>query len=285
MAAGVAVWSVATFVSGLARGAWSLARRARGRRRRRGELRDGRADAHRRHGPAGARRGAGSRSSTSAIPIGSALGYVLGGFLETRVGWRARSSSSGGPGLLAALSASSSPSRRGRPGKRPPGSARLGEALARVPLYRRVVLGYCAYTFALGGFQHWAPTYMHTRFDIDPATQTTCSASFGRRGVHRHARSAARGGACGATGRSIARRRRRPARTGEMYAAIARGLWRSALGATIRRPLAAVARGRHAPPFFAFIFRGIAFVFLLTAPINAAILERSPSSFARARWR
>ncbi|HEY5944740.1 MAG TPA: MFS transporter, partial [Kofleriaceae bacterium] len=36
--------------------------------------------------------------------------------------------------------------------------------LARLPLFRRAVLGYCAYTAALGAFSYWAPTFIAERF-------------------------------------------------------------------------------------------------------------------------
>ena len=39
-----------------------------------------------------------------AIPVGSALGYVLGGLIEPHYGWRAAFWVVGGPGLVAALS-------------------------------------------------------------------------------------------------------------------------------------------------------------------------------------
>jgi hypothetical protein len=46
--------------------------------------------------------------------------------------------------------------------------------LARLPLYRRAVLGYCAHTAAIGAFSYWAPTFLVRRFGnllaADPST-------------------------------------------------------------------------------------------------------------------
>ena len=39
--------------------------------------------------------------------------------------------------------------------------------LARIPLYRRAVLGYCAHTAAIGAFAYWAPTFLSERFARD----------------------------------------------------------------------------------------------------------------------
>ena len=40
----------------------------------------------------------------------------------------------------------------------------VARKLARIPLYRRAVLGYCAHTAAIGAFSYWAPTFLARRF-------------------------------------------------------------------------------------------------------------------------
>ncbi|HEX4446999.1 MAG TPA: MFS transporter, partial [Polyangiaceae bacterium] len=113
----------------------------------------------------------------AAIPIGSALGYLVGGAVLHAHGWRSAFFVAGGPGLVVGLfclliAAPESPTAQAE--KRAPLQAKavggLGEAaaaLAAVPLYRSTVLGYCAYTFALGGFAYWAPAYLHRQYGIE----------------------------------------------------------------------------------------------------------------------
>ncbi len=99
-----------------------------------------------------------------AIPVGSALGFVIGGFIEARWGWRAAFYICGGPGIVLSLACLliQEPKRKLREAK---GSLVEGlRTLARLPLFRRAVLGYCAYTAALGAFAHWAPRFIAERF-------------------------------------------------------------------------------------------------------------------------
>jgi MFS family permease len=99
-----------------------------------------------------------------AIPVGAALGYVLGGFIEARWGWRAAFYVCGGPGVVLALTCLliAEPKRKLREAH---GKVLDGlRTLAKLPLFRRAVLGYCAYTAALGAFSYWAPTFLAERF-------------------------------------------------------------------------------------------------------------------------
>jgi MFS transporter, Spinster family, sphingosine-1-phosphate transporter len=113
-----------------------------------------------------------------AIPVGSALGYVLGGFIEARWGWRAAFYVCGGPGLLLSVTCLliNEPVRKLREGK---GKVIDGlRTLSRIPLFRRAVLGYCAYTAALGAFAHWAPLFIADRFQ-GSLTDETANYYFG----------------------------------------------------------------------------------------------------------
>jgi MFS transporter, Spinster family, sphingosine-1-phosphate transporter len=40
-------------------------------------------------------------------------------------------------------------------------------ALAKIPLYRRSVLGYCAHTAGIGGFAYWSPKFLVHRYRLD----------------------------------------------------------------------------------------------------------------------
>jgi MFS transporter, Spinster family, sphingosine-1-phosphate transporter len=111
----------------------------------------------------------------SAIPIGSAAGYALGGLLDQRFGWRAAFYAAGLPGLALALlclrledpprgAQESEPGTEPHPG---PGVSARGEGvwksyarLLRNRPYRLTVAGYAAYTFALGGMAFWAPAFL-----------------------------------------------------------------------------------------------------------------------------
>jgi MFS family permease len=107
-----------------------------------------------------------------AIPVGSALGYVIGGFIEARWGWRSAFYICGGPGLVLALSCLLivEPERKLREAR---GKVIEGlRTLAKLPLFRRAVLGYCAYTAALGAFSFWAPKFLAERFPTQLHTAT-----------------------------------------------------------------------------------------------------------------
>jgi MFS family permease len=112
-----------------------------------------------------------------AIPVGSALGFVIGGAVDHRFGWRPAFFVAGLPGLVLALLAlrMRDVRRDASPHAAPlPAAARTRPAIARAwhslrtayaPFfadrpYLRTVLGYCAYTFALGGISFWMPTFM-----------------------------------------------------------------------------------------------------------------------------
>jgi MFS transporter, Spinster family, sphingosine-1-phosphate transporter len=103
----------------------------------------------------------------AAIPVGSALGYVLGGLMDRHFGWRAAFFVAGGPGLLLALLclAIRDPPRGARDGAAllPAGPGGAREAYARLFAnrpYRATVAGYAAYTFALGGLAAWTPAFL-----------------------------------------------------------------------------------------------------------------------------
>jgi MFS family permease len=122
-----------------------------------------------------------------ALPVGSALAYLVGGFVGGHWGWRPAFLLAGLPGLvLAALifrTASPAPlaSHTGGGGEgKADGFSRIagmGEAavfhpqkresilagaldLWRMPTLRRVTLGYGMITFTLGGLAFWMPRYL-----------------------------------------------------------------------------------------------------------------------------
>jgi len=104
----------------------------------------------------------------SAIPAGSALGFVLGGQLSAALGWRRAFYTVGLPGLLFALLALTirEPQRGGSEGtpvasaSPPPALLDTYKLLWHNRVYVVITLGFIAYTFALGGLVVWMPAFL-----------------------------------------------------------------------------------------------------------------------------
>lgn len=186
LALGVAIWSFATALAGLA---WSYAslfaaRAAVGI----GEAAYGTispallADYFPRE-----RRGRAFATFFAAIPVGSALGYVVGGLADHYFGWRRAFFVAGGPGLvLAALALRLYDPPRGAQdageaterGDRPAAaSGRVAPWAAYHALfanrpYLLTVLGYAAYTFAIGALAFWTPAFLERTRGIPKAQAT-----------------------------------------------------------------------------------------------------------------
>jgi MFS transporter, Spinster family, sphingosine-1-phosphate transporter len=125
-----------------------------------------------------------------AIPVGSALGYVVGGLVDKHYGWRAAFFVAGTPGLLLAalcLLLRDPPrgiqDRAGAAGEAAPSAPRssisretwvtYGRLLRNKP-YALTVLGYAAYTFAIGGLGVWMPSFLERARGI-PRSEATVS--------------------------------------------------------------------------------------------------------------
>ncbi len=97
-----------------------------------------------------------------AIPVGTALGYLIGGYFGTRFGWRAPFYIAGAPGFLLAFIMMFIPEpKRGQFDSlrdTPERATVLG--LARNPAFWTATLGMAAMTFSLGGLQVWMPTFL-----------------------------------------------------------------------------------------------------------------------------
>jgi MFS transporter, Spinster family, sphingosine-1-phosphate transporter len=144
-----------------------------------------------------------------AIPVGAALGYIVGGLMSHHFGWRAAFFVAGAPGLLLAAlvlrvkdpprgsqdesegGEAAQPAKATATDPTTNGSSRTStgnsasdapargaiavyvDLLKRAP-YLLVVLGYAAYTFALGGLAVWMPNFLERVHNI-PAVQATTS--------------------------------------------------------------------------------------------------------------
>lgn len=98
-----------------------------------------------------------------AIPVGTALGYVLGGFMGPAYGWRAPFYVGAAPGAALALLLLFIPEpplgQFDHVEKSPNHDTLRG--LARNPAFLTATLGMAMMTFALGGLQVWMPTFLH----------------------------------------------------------------------------------------------------------------------------
>lgn len=115
-----------------------------------------------------------------AIPVGAALGYIVGGLMSHHFNWRAAFFIAGAPGIVLALLVLGlkDPPRGGQDEGASAETTALASPVAvylglfkQLP-YMLVVLGYAAYTFALGGLAVWMPNFLERVHNI-PAVQAT----------------------------------------------------------------------------------------------------------------
>ncbi len=107
-----------------------------------------------------------------ATPLGSALGYIAGGIALAYGGWRLGFWWAGAPGLLLALGLLGlTEPVRGTPDEAAAGNAPVASfrvpglggivSLFRIGDYVLTLLGLTAYTFAIGAFAAWGPTFLN----------------------------------------------------------------------------------------------------------------------------
>jgi predicted MFS family arabinose efflux permease len=97
------------------------------------------------------------------LPVGSALGYFVGGYVAQYFGsWRAPFMAAGIPGFLLALLLWMLPEPpRGQHEEHAPVDVRtLLKGLLRNGAFLTATFGMAAYTFAMGGMQVWIPTFL-----------------------------------------------------------------------------------------------------------------------------
>jgi MFS transporter, Spinster family, sphingosine-1-phosphate transporter len=205
----------------------------------------------------------------AAIPLGSALGYVVGGLMDVRWGWRSAFFVAGAPGLvLAALALRLYDPPRGAQddaGDASVAGTHDGDrasvwaayaALLRNRPYALTVLGYAAYTFALGGMAAFMPKFL---MRVRALPEATATSSFG-------VILAATGFVGIATGGWIGDALLR--RTKQAY------LWVSGLATLAAAPVALVALTTPTPRlYWTAIVVAEVLLFSSTGPINSAIVN------------
>jgi MFS family permease len=269
IALGVAIWSLATGLAGFARGFTSLfiARSTVGV----GEAAYGTiapallAD----HYPI-EKRGLVLATFFAAIPIGSAAGYVLGGVVDRAFGWRAAFWIAGTPGLILSLFVLKviDPPRGFHDPK--PSALAIPRnrylALLSNRTYILAVLGYGAYTFALGGLAFWMPAFLERSRGMPRAEATVV---FGAIALVTGFVGTFAGGWIG----DLLLRRTRAA-----Y------LWVSGVATLVAAPLTYVALSNpHRGTYLTAIVIAEVLIFMCTGPVNSAILNAvAPSERATA---
>jgi MFS family permease len=204
----------------------------------------------------------------AAIPIGSALGFVVGGaILHFTHSWRNAFFVAGGPGLvLAAVCLLIDEPEPGPRAKRPSVFSSAAEVLP-LPLFGKITLGQCAYTFAIGGFGFWAPLYISERYGME---QGPASTTLGLVTVCGGALGTVLGGSAGDW---VTRRHE-----GQGDEATVRAnLWISSLAIAVAAPLVLLAvLAPTATLFFAIVLPCETALFFVNGPINFALLRSVP---------
>jgi len=196
-----------------------------------------------------------------AIPVGSALGYILGGSLGQAFGWQKAFLLVGLPGLALSvpLLFLADPPRGGQaPDGRSPDEG-LTRALRRFLANRTFVhatLSMAAMTFALGGLAQWVPSFLHRTFSLDVARGNTL---FGMLTVVAGIVGTLAGGWLGD-------RLQRTSAAGYLHV--------SAAGFLIGAPMAALAiLSSSLPLCLGAIFAAELFLFLNTGPLNTVLVN------------
>ena len=192
-----------------------------------------------------------------ATPVGSALGFIVGGYLGHHYGWRAPFMICGIPGFLLALGvlALHEPERGASDTLADSAERGSVKGLARNKAFWTITLGAAMMTFAIGGLQVWMPTFLvrmrHLRLD-------QANTIFGGMTVVAGIGATLLGGWLGD---------RLLRSTPAAYQLV------SAVGMALSIPAVIVAIYARGSAMYPAIFLGEFFLLLNTAPLNAALVN------------
>jgi predicted MFS family arabinose efflux permease len=205
-----------------------------------------------------------------ALPVGSALAYLVGALVGSHWGWRPAFLVAGLPGLIMAGLVYRLGEARPQPGAAPkppsPGGP-LGAywQLFQVPTMRWVTLGYGMVTFALGGLAFWLPRYLEVAKGL----------SLSQANLLLFASVTLAGGLGILTGGYLGSR---------LLTYTPRApLWVSGLGIVLALPLAAVAFFAAAPAFYIPALAGALFLLFMNPGVITALVVSVAGPWRRAQ--
>jgi MFS family permease len=192
-----------------------------------------------------------------AIPVGTAMGYLIGGALSARWGWRAPFYVGAVPGALLGvlLPFVPEPVRGARDRLAVTLERGTMAGLARNRAFWTATFGMAMMTFAVGGMQVWMPTFLSR---VRGMPLAAANLRFGITTLAAGLLATLAGGWLGDRMEAL--------RSGGHY-------WVSAIGMSLALPAVLVAVFRTGAWMFPAIFLGEFFLLLNTAPLNAAILN------------
>ena len=188
-----------------------------------------------------------------AIPVGSALGYAIGGFVTSHWGWQTAFFAVAPPGVLLGLACflQRDPRDQSRAVKSERPTLRDYIRLARIKSYVWNTLAMTALTFALGGLAFWIPRYLQHR-GLPPSSRIVFGGMLFAAGIT----ATPLGGLVG----DLFRRR-----FGGAYFLV------SAIGVIIAFPVSAAIVFVPFPLAWVFMFVALFLLFFNTGPSNTAI--------------
>ena len=203
----------------------------------------------------------------AAAPVGAALGYGIGGFVDSHWGWREAFFVTGAPGLVLGwlVLHLRAPVKTAMSAERPASAIRNYRFLLRDPQFRLTVFGYAAYTFATGGIAAWMPVFVQRAHGLSSAVATRQLALM-----------LVVTGLVGALGGGwIGDRLHRRSR--EAY------LWLSAVTTLLAAPLAWIAlTTANITVYLITLFAAELLIFTCTAPINSKLIDMVPPTMRAA---
>lgn len=206
------------------------------------------------------RRGGALALFSMAIPVGSALGYVLGGWIGGTWGWRSALWAAGLPGAVLCLLALRLKDPRPAAAPGAPGPS-LGDyaRLYSIKSYLASTLAMTAMTFALGGLAVWMPSFLNRAWGLSVAEAGTV---FGALTVGAGLVGSLLGGWLGDKLLKV---------TGKAYFLV------SGVGLVLALPAGVMAvQSSSYPAALAFLFLAEALAFLNMGPLNGVIVWVTP---------